>query len=682
MKQPLSNRLKNVLRGAQHRSVPSYINSLRGPAYGSKRPNPQFFLDAVEAARSNLPVAAYPSLLTEIKALSLPRLPKIGLTKARSYQDIHNRRAFDSLSLERELAWCSAILAEHVETLHVYRDLSLSLEKHLLCGDTETALMVLDDIDSACGLSFWSIELRIALLQLNDGLEGHKEYVHKVHQRAPKALVTYYAYMASERNEESTTGARFSADLDEQLRIHNVSQDREVYLKFRLTGRFPPAKDLARILAQEAATSIIDLYETFLRVITHLAELGQFESYTPLLPSLSLVGDERIAKLRFLGTGETQVLESLRSRDLHADDALFSGDYAKALQLAERAADNNPDDLHALISQAHCRALLGLYLEDSFNLSETIVRHLGGVFAFSDDYLERLGALSKLKLNFEALPTLRGIFSQIQLYAEQNRLRRTAMHTSLFVSSRYLEPMDVVAIPMALREPYLQLCESRYNRHLTLEAAAVAAGVTTHHAALADEQQLRVAQVCLHGTSDRERADVLAKRMLASNHRPVRLQGVLLEAETHLESGALLSAIEHYAHWCSREAVLFYAFPVDRAIGGQSLRELKPNFASLATPISFYVLLQTRDDATTRNFLRWSVDEFLQENALLRPSAIKARLSDFDPNQVVFFLREVCSPQVLEACRGIRTSRALEEERYCSRNLFKRLGEGLLLQPV
>lgn len=81
------------------------------------------------------------------------------------------RKQSPDTSLENNIAWCLGVLELFKADLQRFLDASSVIERLILNEDFEEALQQLDLIDNSCGISFWSIGIRSAVLSMS----GRKE---------------------------------------------------------------------------------------------------------------------------------------------------------------------------------------------------------------------------------------------------------------------------------------------------------------------------------------------------------------------------------------------------------------------------------------------------------------------------------------------------------------------------
>jgi hypothetical protein len=660
--------LKNFLRGARQQSEPSYFKNLRSYFAGSapvSKPNSGSYIKAIDVARQVLTEDAFPTFIDKHWGYWRKKHPQLTLGKLEHYHQLRKTPTFTPLCLEREIAWSAGVLQKRIPTLKRFHSLLQSLQENLLKEDYAGGHQALDQIDDVCGVSFWSIEARIALFQLQSGLERHKAYVGVVYEGAPGSFAAYIAYMVSRRNEEASSTTGFLKDLESQIAEHDLDNDLAKYLRYRLTGVIHNVEDCASILAHELSTSLVDLYEAFITTLTLVSSRNPLPNLLNLIRPLTKIGDERLIKIAFL-LGETAQLNDLAWRDLAPYKAILQGDYSGCVQVLEQAIDSNQRDFKSLILLARCHAQLESNLGEPLTLLETLLGCLQGLFQFRSDYTNCLATLAKIKMNLRVFPVINSLCGFPSQMHGHDLQKNRELWGELFVNDPKTDPFDIVMMSGDQKQFYQELGSQHYNSNATFEGITSLLNSSSEDAnplSFSEDEKLLIEAFSLQASGMDSDATVVTDKMLSSHNRLVKLEGVCLKARSLAKSATLKAFMDLCAFWCTREDVLTYILPIAEVLGNRSLKAIKPDYSSLSTSITFHLLLRNKDDNKAQDYLRWSCDEFLESHKLTRPSKLLQILEQFDRPQVGYFLSEVCKPQILEACRHLRKTKDLEEER-------------------
>ncbi|KFE62875.1 hypothetical protein [Hyalangium minutum] len=627
--------------------------------------------DTINAIRLSFPEKQLPGFMTWMTRIPKARSGALGITPVRSLRNLHRRRPQDEVPAVKEILWSALVLSQRTQTLGSYVNLSQKFARNLLTSQYDAALGALDEVDNKFGYSLWSIENRIATLQAKSGLEKQKEFTKNIKQRAKKSFAAFVAHYTSRRNEDSITLPRFATNFNRKLTAWELHDDLGAYLSYRITGDLPQDSiQLAAILRHDATASLVDLYETFLLISRHMLSLPDEESLhgeiSQALSLLSPIGDNRITKLLYWFNGVTD-LSSLRPIDGAASDAFWSGRYDDAIRASDVTLSQDPLDLSCMIIKARSLAYLQRETERSETLQDKMVSLLASVFGRTDNLARSILELAKLSKNYSALPIMPAVMASALLSTSTPAAQSVhALRLTQFACSSIHDPSDIIALKTERRAAYFALCEAKYGRSLAVLSAGVAAGLHVDQQTANALSREQLAEGSLQAHLEQKNfglAYAIAQELLLDSNLIVRFAGARYSVECLLGMGKLEAAIEQIAHWCALRDSLRLVFPIRRIMDGRKLKSMRPFLKLISTPILFDLQNRLHETQDSKNNLRWSCDEFLAKNGLEHPSDIARRINEYDREQVLYFLKKICVQPVLEACRGLPTSRAIDEER-------------------
>jgi hypothetical protein len=332
-------------RGGQRELPAAVKNQLRGSRVVER---------VVSQLRATVDVALFPALVAHLalfpkRGYSL--LPSVGASLSSFRNDVP---LFAPVSLERELYWAAAIFARSAKLIERFIDLKLQVERNLLLGRFDLCEELLGRLEEEFGFSFWLLEMRVAILQTSRGLEAQKAYCSSIRAvRRDGDLISFLAHFVSWRNEDTTNPIQFTKALSDKSVEWVLGGELRTYLLFKLTGQW--ASDdltLCRILRSEASYSLVDYYETFVRLaIGRLAKGGNglvSGFVRPLMSMASRILDPRLTKLLSLASADgLQHLDGCRIRSLASDDAVLGGGYAALKAKVALDVSESVDDIRS-----------------------------------------------------------------------------------------------------------------------------------------------------------------------------------------------------------------------------------------------------------------------------------------------------------------------------------------------
>ena len=283
-----------------------------------------------------------------ISAYAMRQRPLIKTSAAKTYKDLNSLGCVAAPQLGRQLMWSIAILGLHEEQVREFVRLADEFEAKWLIGDADAALSKLDDIDSVCGRSLWSIENRVALLHQSKGLEAQKSFVVEVTKAAPGSVAGFVAFYISIRNEEATSLAKFLPRTSAVINRQRVGDPAKAYLRSIIADeRAATPGELRDVLAYASSVSLIDLFCALRRALKQAATDATYRSSWPtflaLAVNLAKVDVSLVPYVELFGGAITRPAVSNL-----AADAYWEGDYDTAISLAAARLGAHPEDVSQL----------------------------------------------------------------------------------------------------------------------------------------------------------------------------------------------------------------------------------------------------------------------------------------------------------------------------------------------
>ncbi|WP_434562449.1 hypothetical protein [Pseudomonas sp. R1-6] len=266
----------------------------------------------------------------------------------------------DSLDLASEIDTALSKIARFAEKLEAFADVACKISSAIRDSDWVNAATYLEDFESTEGVSYWSLETGLALLQKTDGLEPMKTRSAELSVSA-YGLTRFYLYFFGVRNEPAQNSARYRSNTTRRVDDADLSEALRVYSKYRLHGNLGSSdQDMRLILAAEQFTTPIDLLFTLIKACKKILcnqknytlavrnrAAGALDALSPILCRLNIspAGDENSEKIN---SKTAEHAKSAIQISFGAEPAtplsLFDDIFARGLA-SQISSQNN--DLHA-----------------------------------------------------------------------------------------------------------------------------------------------------------------------------------------------------------------------------------------------------------------------------------------------------------------------------------------------
>jgi hypothetical protein len=205
--------------------------------------------------------------------------PLINLTSNGDCSSIYDRTTPET-ELEKSLYWITGLLLHHCDKLNKFLGLEKEVTNAILEENTSHAIDLLNNIDSECGVSTWSIGLRCSILQLSGDPGGVKTFLDQL-----DAQFTFNDYFktirsyVSNRFDSSTLIISSGNSLRNQIQ-RSIEGSLESFLIYKIVPR-NYTQDLklsfTDILNHEKNSSIIDLFKAVTNFFANAIGTDNFE---------------------------------------------------------------------------------------------------------------------------------------------------------------------------------------------------------------------------------------------------------------------------------------------------------------------------------------------------------------------------------------------------------------------
>jgi hypothetical protein len=654
--------------------VGSYIGQLRG---------------------SRAPYALLSDLRREVPASALPALvrwiPNLGTTEPllnrgrfpRSFASVRTARTvLKPVSLEREVLWAAHVLTTHSEFLSKFAKLRGTLDELLLNGTWDQCDDLLDEIDHVAGYTLFALELRLATLSTLKGADAQNAYTTQLLKSDVSQFVRYFVSHVSQRTQESTDTIRFrnlfSSSIDSWSSDYNAFK---TYLRFRIADDWSHnVGSVGAILRMEAISPIVDYYETFIRVATAvLADstslVAQFTQ--PILLLAHSIDDPRLQRLSsFLNSDVTGISAHLPdSQILNVLHHVSKGDYKQALIDLRELTAQKRDELVLRIAAQCCSITSETSIADNslfgklLPLYVKLITKEGGIDTSFNE-------LSRLSLNYRFTsyaPELLD-FASRQLSAAPLPDPTSARRS--FLSSRQIDIANLNCLPDGLKNKVAEYLAEQFPENVAVSAELARLDGAAHSFSMpadaSEETRTVVALEVSFAKRDYSTVASLAATVFDSASPVLRRHIGRLHANALLNDGKLDAAIDLITSMCLSDVGAIRMLPLRECIDHLSKSVRRKLAHKLSTSILLDLFTRYVDDRQ-RELREFTYEDFLLAHSLRRPSDL-ALSADLHPlPQLIYYLRYVCVPEVMQVSPAFQSSQSLEDERLSICTLLTRL---------
>lgn len=564
------------------------------------------------------------------------------------------------VSLEHELLWITERIRIESSRINALVQSIRQIQLATFDGAYEEAIVAVSTMQAIFGVSLWSVQLRLALEHLAGGLERQKRYAAEVRKAHRAGLLNFTVYHTSVRNEDRTTLGKFIDDVEARISaVTGHSEPTKTYDRYRLKGEMPMTDlGLAEILRVEQSQGIVDIYETYIAILQEMArespnqERVRFIVYC--IEQLD-IDDFRLDKLlRLLEPSRPSILPE---RDASASDALFEGNVGQAIRKSNKLRSDDP---WTYIYTGLARSFGGALSHPIASRPTSVAALIARIMSRCDGSEDAWAQLAKLALNLRGLPLCAGLLEAAV------QLRRSG-------PDQPWRPW-LIGLNSPTKGP-----EDRPWNHVCAESAhsmgpTNAAWYEASYPSECDVPAFRLIRAIGHiNRGDFEEADRTLGRSDRDWPNPLRNLRALAQLHALHALGERQRTITLIAREGTRSATHARFLPVERALKGFAWHDFKAVARPLAAPIALHLLWTESETSETASRLRFAAGHALRQLGVSRPSDLEAEGLGIAQQELIFFLRYVCVPNILDLTRLFSGTRAILEERQAICGLLTRI---------
>lgn len=657
--------LQNKFRG----NVSAYKSRkfVKNPSIGQSEKFSIGLRDLFLDARWSLSPSRFDEFLSWVNSQLETRFKEF-LSRKIGYEELSgvNTRA-PVVTLERELIWITARIKANHSKINFFRSMVGEIEGQVYSSNIEKAIDLVKNIEQTFGVSLWSVQLRIALEHHAGGLERQKRYSAEVRRVFRRGLLGFIAYYTSVRNEERSSFSKYCDDVNTRINSHRYYETFvKTYVRFRLTNELPPSElGLADILRVEQSHSSIDIYETFVTIAQEIVRREDLVDIRNVLgtclDNLSHIKDYRLEKMGYL-IKDRQPCSALSYRSTSVSSALLSSDIKLAARNAHRSLRNSTridpwNYIYAGITFAHFKGKKIDPLLAPSDIPWLISRVINQHKASGDCFAQ----LRKMVINLSGLPTSAGIIDFLPLIYRKRPDQAWRPWLICMNSQTY-------GVEDTTPDTYQSFKRDKFYNGLKLDLVEEVWGAVHGQSIRCSDVSLDAVELftsvgMLSKGEYRLAIETLTSRQLEDKTNSLRSLVVSLLLHAYFGFGERQSVIELIADVGSRCSANNQLLPVLSTLENYVWTDYKAVISPLSASIALHLLWTENESDLTASYLRYATGKAIKASGVGLPSNFINIADMYPKHQLIYFLRFVCIPKILDVSRVLKCSQEVLEER-------------------
>ena len=590
-------------------------------------------------------------------------------------------------TLERELIWNALLINNNRDKINEYLMFKKEYESFMFIGNYHEALTILNLIKEYFGYSLWLIQNELILKQKIEGLESQKNYAKKLKEKlSNKSLVEFLIHFYSIKCEDNITANNFRTLLEESLYSFKNTLNVKEYIRFKcLVINSLTIEDISEIeclFYWENNSSLIDIYETFTQIYTIWTSTfynTQKEEVTVFKKALYLlkegINDKRIKSLnRVYGRSSSLYGNEKNVKFIDAFDSYTYGEYADCIEHCNKLFNDGIYDISIIDIFIHSHIYQNIApIVYKNSIKDTLIKDLYHIILKDDSTLVSFENLFNLMNIYQGFEWINGLYSFLdnQISGTKILQKENKSYLKLLSSwipspyksniysekskSKYLEELNLLKSNSSM----FNLFEQRKNNDII------------DNKRIPSYRLIKYKALNAYHNGYLDEAELLFKEL--TNHEN---EVVAIDAKSAYLN--ILISLEKYDLCCEllvkyilRKEYIYLNLPLENLVS--KLERPKKWPKSIFTPIFFK--LYTLNISEKDNHLRLAYDRFLEQNNCERPSELVSNYDEFYKEEhfleICYFLKEVCTPELMQYSSYIDSTSVAEEERISICRILK-----------
>ncbi|SDP10514.1 hypothetical protein SAMN05428975_0320 [Mucilaginibacter sp. OK268] len=610
----------------------------------------------------------------------LVKLALLGSNYApKAYKELNaDRPLYNSDSLEKEMSWEIAAILRASDLINLFVELKQDFEHNLLLGNFESGRSLLDRIEREICISYWSLEHRLILDEYQFGTSRNWDtrnlYVDEKNANMTQIIGDFY----SVKTEAKYSFFQFNdyCDTWEDMQVksqYGLSERYRNYLRFKVNyfslRRYSNYSD---ILYTETTASIVDRYVMVLRIAQHVLMANSdhdtfiAEAFAKLAASVNDVVIRQVLSL--LG----------HSDQMNFDDEVLSiideytiGNYRAAKDLARdylSGKQSNVLELYEIYAKSLVEENLELVpITEHDSIANMVARTYYDIYSKNDNIDNGLIDLIKLSYVFNNSPIGLHFYA---LIAEQLDWATDIDYSFLKrLNSKFLNPglyNNLLGQPLRL-QGFMELLSRQYRESATVRLYDQ---FYRNYNAREAHEFTSVPYIksklyeCRSLLQLKRFEDVIAiYEDLSKNHHlsiiaSYEVLSNLFFAFVSIDdyTNALIIFVEAYLinpHWVKRMDVNNLVILIIKG----KFKNIRITQKLIELPIFFNV------NSNEKIRVKQAYELFLKANNCTLPSEFLQIETNIEKDKLVYFLRDVCVPDIMQLSKYMESSYKVNEER-------------------
>lgn len=564
---------------------------------------------------------------------------KMSLPK--NIHDLYNAKSLPNTeNFEGELAWFVKSISIYSKEINRFIELEQEFQTALLFDDYEKGNKLLKKIETEICYSYWSLENRFSIEQIQNGTESNWQLLKKITDEVKSPRTLIFSHFFSKKAEKDITVLQYKRDLENLI---TTFDERIAELTLFKLGDFysDNYSKFSTIIYSENRSSIIDKYILLIDLILEISTQDEYKDLVRLvLKDLMKLGlkDKKIVRLaecnNLIHEFDDFNIEILDLFDLYSfgkyNDCIF-----ECLSLLKKY----PECIEIYETYIKCLLEENLgFVKTNISIQiDDVLYNLYILYNKENDFYSARENLQKLYLSFPKISFFKQLFSLTITLT--NNYYREAIGLNYFIFSKYSNP-QVIAFPKFRTE--MTFSEELIKKYSSIKINYAIAknkyNLISNSNFPIHKKELYRARIDYY---HEEKVDLNLLTKLSQNQNLnlyLREEILIYSFKAYLNTEHINKLISLITDAYFKNKFLIERIDIDFLTNFIIDKNYELAEIDIDLPLFFYI------DNVDSYFLYASLEQFLNSMSIDRPSMLNI---EGDLTKIVFLLNKVCSLDVL-----------------------------------
>lgn len=588
----------------------------------------------------------------------------IGLTCNRPINEMYIRKS-PRANVSKNLAWCIALIEHHAGKIKFYLKKKNEISEKILSSDIEHALRLVNEIDNHCGLSIWSIITHSSLNNLKEQPE-QTDCSEKFGRLENNNFLKYVLFYINGyfNDDEIYFTSKNTHRNDIKRSAHPSVKDFYLYRFFDVEMNDDISFDV--IFDIEKNSSIVDIFQLIISTLEYFVVTGKEFTDTfdyeikHVLKMLELVGYDTVCNLNgFFGR---DVEPKIEDSYISIVDLYTAGNYQRVIELFNASKKSFSDFcLIEIVSKSYSR--VDTELDNEF--VSKIVKHMSNVLERNKDYEKSLEFLACISNSLRTMDW----FKQLRHFVERespniSSRERLNFEKGIHLFSCMNTPKKHILYKDNVKDRYFQILSSNYesssslNLMLSQEYDYFNIKEDEFKNSVHINRLEKFQAIKMMNNGNYLDAEVAFSSLISDSDRLLKIEVIRELTKLYILSRSHLKALSIFVESSLFNDKLFSIFDTREILS--AIESSVQDISTIELPIAYALHSQFVDEFYDSS-LKFSFENFLTLNNFIFPTELFGKESTFGKDKLHYFLRWVCTTEVMKLYLNFDTARQIEE---------------------